>query len=461
MKTMKRSLALLFAAFAVFFSFHENTRAQSNSFGSNAEGMTLSPPLFEMTLKPGEETAHIIRITNPTKNLIELYPSAGNFTASGEGGEPKYEIGEKTIENNSQFSIANWVSFFEPKVALLPEQVVEFRFRIKVPENAEPGGHYGVVFLGTKPPEDKTDSSQVSLSTMVGSLLLVRVPGDVHEEASIDEFSIPWFFFSPPIDFNVYLKNTGNVHVRPKGDVTVLNWRGREETRIDINPTKGSILPESRRKFDALWNPEAKYFWETPLGRLYATLKIDYGEDHQELSRTVIFWIIPKWLIITVSLLFLLIIIFIIFFIIRRKRRKQMLQQRNGGFFPAFGKKPSFKNRSTQLENNAIQSVEKNQKPETEDWRHTTIKDGASNESESTPYFNTQPKDPVSMHPHSYTDTTQPFNHSATQPYSQSALQKIYKSSTQPKQIPQAQAPHPTQTSFQTLPARGKKKRLI
>lgn len=78
-----------------------------------------------------------------------------------------------------------------------------------------------------------------------------------------------------------------------------------------------------------------------PIGRFYATLKIDYGEDHQELSRTVIFWIIPKWLIIAVSILFLLIIIFIIFFIIQRKRRRQALQRRNGGFFPAF-KNPPF-----------------------------------------------------------------------------------------------------------------------
>lgn len=337
----KSYFPFLLAALAAFFGYTSNVNAESAPFKNDAEGMTLSPPSFEMTLEPGTETAYTIRITNPTKNLVELYPSAGNFSASGEGGEPKYEIGDKAIENDSRYSIASWVGFFEPKIAILPEQVVEFRFRIKVPENAEPGGHYGVVFLGTKPPEDKSPESQVALSTMVGSLLLVRVPGDVHEEANIDEFSIPWFFFSPPIDFIVYLKNIGNVHVRPRGDITVLNWRGREETRIDINPAKGSILPESRRKFDTLWNPEAKYFWEMPIGRFYATLKIDYGEDHQELSRTVIFWIIPKWLIIAVSILFLLIIIFIIFFIIQRKRRRQALQRRNGGFFPAF-KNPPF-----------------------------------------------------------------------------------------------------------------------
>lgn len=397
-----QKLLFLFAALAVFFSFHENVQAQGNPFGNNAEGMTLSPPLFEMTLKPGEETAHTIRITNPTKNLIELYPSAGNFAASGEGGEPKYEIGEKAIENTSPFSIANWVSFFEPKVALLPEQVVEFRFRIKVPENAEPGGHYGVVFLGTKPPDDKTDSSQVSLSTMVGSLLLVRVPGDVHEEANIDEFSIPWFFFSPPIDFTVYLKNIGNVHVRPKGDVTVLNWRGQEETRIDVNPTKGSVLPESRRKFDALWNPEAKYFWEMPIGRFHATLKIDYGENHRELSRSVIFWIVPKWLIITVSILFLLIIILIIFFIIRRKRRRQALQRRNGGFFPAFGKKTPLKNHLRQQEIHDTQSEGRDQWQETGNWEHIPPKETTSHYI-SLPYSNTQPENHATLREREFT----------------------------------------------------------
>ena len=314
-----------FAAFFGFTGFIERAKAQQDTpFKIAAEGLTLSPPSFEMTLKPGEETAYTIRVTNPTKNLIELYPSAGNFTASGDDGQPKYEIGTTAIENTSSFSIASWISFYTPKVALLPEQVVEFKFRIKVPEDAEPGGHYGIVFLGTKPPEDKDQKSQVALSSMVGSLLLVRIPGDVREETSIEEFSAPWFFFTPPVDFNIFLRNTGNIHVRPQGEVSITDWRGQDIDRLDINPKKGSILPESRRKFDVSWTPNISPFWKIPLGKFHATLKITYGQSSKTISQPIAFWVIPKWLIITISIfLFLVFTITTLLFIRKRKRNRR------------------------------------------------------------------------------------------------------------------------------------------
>lgn len=317
-----QKLLIVLAAFAAFFDV-TSAYAQTTPFEVAAEGLTLSPPSFEMTLKPGEETAHTIQITNPTKNLIELYPSAGNFTSSGDGGEPKYEIGTTALESSSRFSIADWVSFYTPKVALLPEQVVEFRFRIKVPDDAEPGGHYGVVFLGTKPPRDKDQEAQVALSTMVGSLLLVRVPGDIHEEMRVEEFSAPWFFWTPPIAFTLFLRNTGTVHTRPSGDIAITDWRGNIVERLDMNPKKGSVLPESRRKFDTTWRPDIAHFWNIPIGKFHATLKATYGQKSQEVSQHIAFWIIPKWLVITVGVLFGLFIIFIIIFIIRRKRKKK------------------------------------------------------------------------------------------------------------------------------------------
>lgn len=322
---MKRFSSLwlfLLAALAAFFNV-TSVYAQNTPFQVAAEGLTLSPPSFEMTLKPGEETAHTIQVTNPTKNLIELYPSAGNFTANGDGGQPKYEIGTTAIESDSRFSIADWISFYTPKVALLPEQVVEFRFRIKVPENAEPGGHYGVVFLGTKPPEEKDENSQVALSTMVGSLLLVRIPGDVREEARIEEFSAPWFFSTPPVDFTIFLRNTGNIHIRPQGEVALTNWRGENIERIDINPKKGSVLPESRRNFDVAWKPDMPHFWNIPIGKFRATLSVAYGQKGKTLSQQIAFWIIPKWFIITVGILFGLLVLLIIFLIIRRRRKKR------------------------------------------------------------------------------------------------------------------------------------------
>ena len=340
------SLLVVFsAAFAAFFDVSIARAQQNNPFEVAAEGLTLSPPSFEMTLKPGEETAYTIQVTNPTKNLIELYPSAGNFTASGDDGQPKYEIGTTAIENTSAFSIASWIAFYTPKVALLPEQVVDFKFRIKVPDNAEPGGHYGIDFLGTKPPEEKDQKSQVALSSMVGSLLLVRVPGDIREESRIEEFSAPWFFFSPPVNFNIFLRNTGNIHIRPQGEVTITDWRGQSVDRMDINTKKGSVLPESRRNFDVSWTPEIAPFWKIPIGKFHATLKATYGQNGKTLSQEISFWVIPKWLIITLSVLLFFIVSLVIFLFIRKKRRNRRAART--AEFPRNPHRPVFRSQQT------------------------------------------------------------------------------------------------------------------
>lgn len=431
---------LSFAALAAFFGYTEHVEAQSTPFKNDAEGMTLSPPSFEMTLEPGTETAYTIRITNPTKNLVELYPSAGNFSASGEGGEPKYEIGDKAIENDSRYSIASWIGFFDPKVAILPEQVVDFRFRIKVPQNAEPGGHYGVVFLGTKPPADKEQTSQVALSTMVGSLLLVRVPGDVRESLDVDEFSAPWFFFAPPVDFTFLLRNTGNVHARPMGDVVITDWRGHTRERLEINRMKGSVLPDSRREFNVSWNPDTSFFWNIPIGKFHANLKAVYGEEHHTLERSIAFWIIPWWIIITLGFFVLFLIIFITFFVIQKRRKKQMLQRNNSGFFPAFSQKAHFDSRKKPSENNHPRSIGRNWELETEDQEsERSQKTLPLHQSKEIPFEETKP---------------------SIQQYNPASLQRIRESNEQSKQFWENQIPHSLPKNPQASP-RSKKKRLV
>ncbi|QQR77532.1 MAG: hypothetical protein IPJ67_00020 [Candidatus Moraniibacteriota bacterium] len=200
-----------------FYFFAKISLAQTTPFEVAAEGLTLSPPSFEMTLKPGEETAHTIQITNPTKNPDRALSSAGNFTpSSGDGGEPKYEIGTTAPRAARASRSPTGSPFLYPKVAL-PEQVVEFRFRIKVPDDAEPGGHYGVASSAPNLPKTKTKRRRSPSPPWSGSLLLVRIPGDIREEMRVEEFSAPWFFWTPPVAFTLFLRNTGTVHTAPFG----------------------------------------------------------------------------------------------------------------------------------------------------------------------------------------------------------------------------------------------------
>lgn len=302
--------------FGLFLCFSVKTPPVYAQSASPSEGLTISPPIFEITLKPQESAKYTIRVTNPTKNLIELYPSSMDFASSGEGGQPTFLPANET---SNRFSMANWITFETSKIALLPEQVVEFNFQISVPEDAEPGGHYGVVFLATEPPKTEGSTSHISLSSKVGSLLLVKIPGDINEKGSVEEFSTPWFYFSPPVNITAFIRNSGNIHFRPDGEITIKDWKGKDLERISINPLKGNVLPDSRRKFEIKWDSEKEPFWKIPIGRFSANLRLAYGQSEQTLDSKVYFWIIPWWIIITTGIFFLVVVMLIFF---KRRKRK-------------------------------------------------------------------------------------------------------------------------------------------
>lgn len=283
------------------------------------EGLTISPPVKELTLVPGQSTAQAIKLTNPTKNIIEVYPKAMDFKAKNEGGEPEFFI---SGEEGKNFSLSAWIKLNQTKIALTPEQVVEFSYTINTPEDAEPGGHYGVVFFASEPPEIEKDTSQVAIGSMIGSLVLGRVPGDIKEEGKLETFQAPWFSFKPPVEFITRIANTGNVHFKPKGEIKIKSFFGKEKGSIKVNEEQGNVLPDSIRKFTQKWEPKVTLF--SPIGRYTGELKLTYGEDEKTLTGKVVLWIIPLWFIILTIILLVLLIIFVIWHYRKNKEKKSI-----------------------------------------------------------------------------------------------------------------------------------------
>lgn len=279
------------------------------------EGLTISPPILELTVKPGETANQTIRVTNPTKSLIEVYPTVMNFHAASEAGEPAFT---PASDEEAKFSLANWIKFKQTKLALTPEQVVDFNYQIIAPEDAEPGGHYGVVFFATQPPESKPDLSQVSISSMLGSLILAKVPGAIVEKGFLEKFSTNKFYFKLPTTFEIKIANLGNVHFKPKGDIQIKGLSGAELARIAVNQAAGNVLPDSTRKFEERWEKKG-----ITIGRFTARLSLVYGEAEKTLDGETVFYVVPLWAIIAAAVLILLVILLIVMIVRRRKKRKK------------------------------------------------------------------------------------------------------------------------------------------
>ncbi|MFH1749434.1 MAG: hypothetical protein ABH837_00820 [bacterium] len=289
------------------------TRAADND--DDTKGVSLSPPIMEISVDPGDVVNKQIKLSNPLNHAVRMYPLVYDFLAMGEEGQQTFL---PATSESRDFSLASWISYSRSVVSLASNEEDILDFKIIIPKSAEPGGHYGVIFFSTDAAGAQAQPGQISVSGMVGSLILVRVSGDIVEKAEIIEFSAPRWSLNGPIKFITRIENLGNVHFKPRGSINISNWRGENIESFDLNPLTGNVLPESIRRFESEWKNQGRW------GRFTAKVSATYGTEKQKLESELVFWIIPIYILIILGLILAILVIFIVWLIRRRNKPKQI-----------------------------------------------------------------------------------------------------------------------------------------
>jgi len=297
---------------------------------SRASALTLIPPSLEFGVNPGEISETSVKVYNETAETLELYTEVTNFTASGETGQPAFDF-EAPLAG-----LASWIEVEAGPISVEPGERQEIPVTVNVPLEADPGGHYAAIFFVDEPPE--VGAGQVKVASKLGTLLLAKVAGDIEEAGSLVEFlsgDNQTTFARLPIEFFARFQNSGNVHLRPTGTITITNLFGGESGVIDINAAEGATLPDTIRKYEAIWEKaqveEANgnawnNFWTEfgnerknfGLGRYKATLNLTYGAaSDMTASSELTFWVWP-WRVIVISALLLFVVIWLLIWLIKR-----------------------------------------------------------------------------------------------------------------------------------------------
>lgn len=295
-----------------------------------AEALTLVPPSIEFSAQPGQTIDQgKIKLFNEEQDPISVFTSISNFTAKDEAGNPNFDF-EETLTD-----LADWIDVGGGPFTLQPGDKIEIPFSIKVPADAEPGGHYASIFFGTDPSIKPEDGGQVSIRSLLGSLIILRVAGDVREQAAVASFEPAGktTLSHLPVTLDLRLQNQGNVHFRPQGKIVIKNLFGGESTQITLNEANGAVLPDSIRKFSTTWfkhdqiDEGGNFFtqlaseWRNfALGPYTATATISYGQSNITLTANTKFTVIP-WRVLTVGALIIALVIFFLVFGIRRYNR--------------------------------------------------------------------------------------------------------------------------------------------
>jgi hypothetical protein len=296
-------------------------------------GLKIAPVRTDLTIDKGGSRTVSLFVENITAFPMTVQGVVNDFVASDdESGEPRVILDDKqSAPGNSFKSLISTL----PSATLKPNERREMRVTLAVPKNATSGGYYGAIRFA--PSSGQTDKN-VALTASVGTIFLIRVPGNITEQLKVESFDVTKnggvnvLFNSGPVSVVTRFKNFGNIHVLPFGKITVKDFKGHviQETEVNNTQPRGSVLPGSIRKFDTPIK-EKKLF-----GRYTVEGSFGYGSNGDLILAKKTFYVIPFKMIAAV-LLGLAFLIFILPRLIRAYNRR--IIQKAGGQ-PASAAKP-------------------------------------------------------------------------------------------------------------------------
>ncbi len=291
------------------------------SYPSITQALTLTPTRFEIRGDPGDILTEEMLLINENETAETFYSSFANFEAQGDSGTPAF------VEPKDD--LGTWMTTDSSAVYLAPHEQKIIPFKITIPKDAEPGGHFAVIFWGTSP---SGAQGQVSIGAKTGILVLLSVNGEVKEAAGLLDFNTvnnTFFYKTLPVSMEYRIKNDGGDRIKPEGEIVIRNTLYLPTEKLDANPTEGNVLPASIRKISVDWinyerqadsvTPEgmfkkfwsnAEYQWKNFAVGLYsANLKLAYGSEREQVKKTIFFFVFP-WQLVLVMLVSLIVVIY-------------------------------------------------------------------------------------------------------------------------------------------------------
>jgi len=282
-------------------------------------GLVVSPPLVELKAKPGEIIAQTIKIQNPTGNNLHVDVVSSDIGAKDESGNPTVYEGKK----GDAYSLMDWFEL-SPGFEVKSGDTKTYNYRLIVPKDATPGGHYGTLIFKPSASRESLEGSGAVIQSEIASLVLLNIAGDITYDGKITNFftSKPnlqepkktMFFWklNNDISFITRFQNDSNTFVKPKGNVLVKNMLGKQIEVLNVNDQNGNVLSMSARRYETKWT-KSKGF-----GIYSATSAVAYGDGKSAKSKTTNFVIIP----IKEIGIGLLILLFLIWMIKNNKKKR-------------------------------------------------------------------------------------------------------------------------------------------
>lgn len=307
------ALCLLFSGTALAATTTPQPNPSNGAASDN--GLKISPVRSDLTIDAGSTKIIEVSVTNVTDGVSSYQVVVNDFTASGdESGQPQILL--DTDKYAASHSLKRLVGSV-PNVTLSAGETKTVKVPITVPKGYAAGGYYGAIRFVPHSNAGADANRNVTLSASVGSLVLVTVPGDIHEQVSVasldarkavgvNQVDSPRTIFTDSKNINgvIRFQNGGDVQEQPFGKLVLKNWRGKTLATYEINNTtpRGNVLPNSIRKFAVPLTKLGSF------GKYTMEGNFGYGSSGQLITAKTTFYIIPLYILILAAALIALIL---------------------------------------------------------------------------------------------------------------------------------------------------------
>lgn len=213
------------------------------------ENITMSPVKKRYSFKAGETKKDSFKIINDGKRGYTFVVYARPYSVRTENYLPDF-----TTEA-SNADVYQWVQFDAPSYELDPGESVNVEYTVRVPKEAAPGGHYGVLFAETQPDEE-TNGNVVARTKRVGAIVYANVDGAITKRGDADAAKIDFFQTEPPLQATQSFQNSGNTDFDVDFRFTVSDIFGSK--KYDSVGTY-TVLPNTTRNVLMEWK-QAPWF---------------------------------------------------------------------------------------------------------------------------------------------------------------------------------------------------------
>jgi len=284
-----------------------------------AETHVVSPMLIEHVFEPRDSIEHSIKITNTSDRKLILYPTV-NEIILGDDDEVKDFVAPSMTDRTS--AVTSWLEIQRGRVEINSRETVKIPLIIKIHPEAKPGTYHALVSF---PAGSQRHVAEVKIAsrTVPGTMVRIDISDMTTSQLRLQRFSTERFVYNNDTEsVSVMLQNTGDVPIKPRGEIIMYDTRGREISTVSLTEYTSVITPGNTDSF-AVSLPK-----ELGMGRYKAFLVLEYGDTQTAtIYDTTFFTKIPMMFLLSVFILLLLSTLIISLWYHRRHRNTLPLMQ--------------------------------------------------------------------------------------------------------------------------------------